>query len=85
MDSTTKNSTIILISQEGERIQVDARIRQMSAVISDALGDESSSNDGNDNDEPIEVPCCLVNKEEIDLIVQYCSHFNYTKCFDNIP
>ena len=59
----------------------------MSAVINDALGDNESVSNFNESEDDSwpEVPCCLVNKEELDLIIEYCSHFNYVKEFDTIP
>ena len=57
----------------------------MSAVINDALGDTENDNESIFEDCWPEVPCCLVHKEELDLIICYCSHFNYVKDFDTIP
>ena len=57
----------------------------MSAVINDALGDTENDNESIFEDGWPEVPCCLVNKEELDLIITYCSHFDYIKDFDTIP
>ena len=41
----------------------------MSAVINDALGDTENDNESIFEDCWPEVPCCLVNKEELDLII----------------
>ena len=76
---------IFLVTQDQIKIKVDRRISQMSAVINDALGDNESSDLEDLEEGWPTVPCCLVNKEELDLIITYCSHFEFVKEFDTIP
>ena len=71
----------------------------MSKVINDAVCDEDFPSDIDDRmsdteneeadsmNQPTwpEIPCFLVKREFIKMIVEYCEHFNYHRELDIIP
>ena len=52
----------------------------MCQVLNDALGEYDL-----DSCVVPEIPCYMANKKELDLIVEYCDHFDYDYGFDELP
>ena len=101
LPAIVKTEYIYLHSMDGFKIKVDRKIQRMSIVINDAVCDDDfpseiedvqSITDNDDADAPSEnnitwpeIPCFLVKREFIKLIVEYCEHFNYYRELDMIP
>ncbi len=62
---------IILVSQEGVSIPVDARIMNMCGVIFDMLDDYEGNYSG------IEVPLPVIKEQTVRDIIMYCEHFDF--------
>ena len=71
---------IILETRDQKQVKVSREITKMSATLNSAV-DEIDFENGN---EPV-VPCFMVDSPQINLIVEYCSHFNFERDFDSIP
>ena len=76
MNSNDNNSKLTLVSKEGEKIQVDAKITEMCGLLRDMIEDNEELQE--------EIELLNIDHAYLVDIVRYCEHFNFKKEV-NIP
>jgi S-phase kinase-associated protein 1 len=69
MEEAKSGSTgrVILVSPEGQKVEVPRNVAEMSVLIKEMLADD-------EDDESPEIPLPNVQKEILDKVVEFCTH-----------
>ena len=64
---TSSTGMVILVSPEGQKVEVARNVAEMSVLIKEMLADD-------EEDESPEIPLPNVQKEILDKVVEFCTH-----------